>query len=112
MDLEISSLVIILIDLVFRDKLLVTGGYSWNSILGKTESLNMSAGDLSKWSSLSNLNTPRYLHACSQVLLDAKNEEVGVIVSGGYSDSYLNSTEIFYPSENRLVCEILFLVLL
>jgi len=84
-----------------RDKLLVTGGYSWNSILGKTESLNMSAGDLSKWSSLSNLNTPRYLHACSQVQLNTQDGEVGVIVSGGYSNSYLNSTEIFYPSENR-----------
>lgn len=82
-----------------RDKLLVTGGYSWNSILGKTESLNMSAGDLSKWSSLSNLNAPRYLHACSQVLLGGG--EVGVIVSGGYSNSYLNSTEIFHPSEDR-----------
>ena len=66
----------------------------------------MSAGDLSKWSSLSNLNTPRYLHACSQVLLDAKTEEVGVIVSGGYSESYLNTTEIFYPSENRQVWNI------
>ena len=85
----------------------MTGGYSWNSILGKTESLNMSAGDLSKWSSLSNLNAPRYLHACSQVLLGGG--EVGVIVAGGYSNSYLNSTEIFYPSEDRLV---LFLVLL
>jgi len=82
-----------------RDKLLVTGGYSWNSILGKTEALNMSAGDLSKWSSLSNLNAPRYLHACSQVLL--AGGEVGVIVSGGYSNSYLNSTEIFHPSEDR-----------
>ena len=61
----------------------------------------MSAGDLSKWTSLSNLNTPRYLHACSQVLLD--DGEVGVIVSGGYSDSYLNSTETFHPSEDRLV---------
>ena len=88
---------------LFRDKLLVTGGYSWNSILGKTESLNMSAGDLSKWSSLSNLNTPRYLHACSQVQLNTQDGEVGVIVSGGYSNSYLNSTEIFYPSENRSV---------
>ena len=97
----VEWLIFNLICLLFRDKLLVTGGYSWNSILGKTESLNMSSGDHSQWNSLSDLNTPRYLHACSQVQLDTQQDDVGVIVSGGYSENYLNSTEIYYPSENR-----------
>ena len=27
--------------------------------------------------------------------------QLGAIVTGGYSDTYLNSTEIFYPQLNR-----------
>ena len=41
----------------------------------------------------------RYLHACSPILL--KNSKLGAIVAGGYSDKYLNSTEIYFPEENR-----------
>jgi len=81
-----------------RDHILVTGGYSWNSIIGKTESLNLTSKDAGNWKMLSNLNTPRYLHACSSILL--KNNKLGAIVAGGYSDKYLNSTEIYFPEEN------------
>ena len=100
---------------LFRDHILVTGGYSWNSIIGKTESLNLTSKDAGNWQSLSTLNTPRsinkiwkneltlifwrYLHACSPILL--KNSKLGAIVAGGYSDKYLNSTEIYFPEENR-----------
>ena len=42
---------------------------------------------------------PRYLHACSPVQLGG--DTLGAIVAGGYSDSYLNSTEIFHPQLNR-----------
>ena len=47
---------------LFRDHILVTGGYSWNSIIGKTESLNLTSKDAGNWQSLSTLNTPRLLH--------------------------------------------------
>ena len=82
-----------------RGEIFVTGGYSWNSIIGKTETLNLTSDNLNSWKTLSNLNIPRYLHACSTVVL--KNNNIGALVTGGYSDVYLNSTEIFYPEENR-----------
>lgn len=83
-----------------RDKLLVTGGYSWNSILARTETLNMTAGPDTRWSRLAPLGTPRYLHSCAPLVLQPGGE-VGVIVSGGYSSTYLNSTEIYIPSRDR-----------
>ena len=82
-----------------RDEIFVTGGYSWNSIIGKTETLNLTSDNLNNWKTLSNLNVPRYLHACSTIVLE--NNYIGALVTGGYSDIYLNSTEIFYPNENR-----------
>ena len=42
-----------------RDKILVTGGYSWNSIIGKTEALNLTSKDQNNWETLEDLNTPR-----------------------------------------------------
>ena len=48
---------------LFRDHILVTGGYSWNSIIGKTESLNLTSKDSGNWKMLSNLNTPRFVRS-------------------------------------------------
>ena len=42
-----------------RDKIILTGGYSWNSILGKTEALNLTSGQADSWQTLASLNTPR-----------------------------------------------------
>ena len=42
-----------------RDEILLTGGYSWNSILGKTEALNLTSGQADSWQTLASLNTPR-----------------------------------------------------
>ena len=42
-----------------RDEILLTGGYSWNSILGKTEALNLTSGRADSWQTLASLNTPR-----------------------------------------------------
>ena len=103
-----------------RELLVVTGGYSWNSILARTEALNMTAEEGNRWRRLAPLLKPRYLHACSPVQLGTEvstllnSEEsfligdmdlkvyglqiyfkVGVLVAGGYSSSYLNSTEVY-----------------
>ena len=45
--------------LVYRDKLMVTGGYSWNTILGRVETLDMGQ-EAPAWDTLPTLNTPRY----------------------------------------------------
>ena len=42
-----------------RDKILVTGGYSWNTILATTESLNLTSPDRESWQTLAGLSTPR-----------------------------------------------------
>ena len=42
-----------------RDQIILTGGYSWNSILGKTEALNLTSGQADSWQTLASLNTPR-----------------------------------------------------
>ena len=55
-----------------REVLVVTGGYSWNSILARTESLNMTAEEGNRWRRLAPLLKPRYLHACSPVQLGAE----------------------------------------
>ena len=52
-----------------RDSVLVTGGYSWNSVLGRTDRLNLTSSPGPGWSSLPGLGTPRYLHACSPLPL-------------------------------------------
>ena len=44
-----------------RDQILVTGGYSWNTILDRTESLNLTQGHTDSWQTLAPLNTPRSL---------------------------------------------------
>jgi len=81
-----------------RELLVVTGGYSWNSILARTEALNMTAEEGNRWKRLAPLLKPRYLHACSPIQLGT---EIGVLVAGGYSSSYLNSTEVYRPSADR-----------
>ena len=53
----------------FRELLVVTGGYSWNSILARTEALNMTAEEGNRWRRLAPLLKPRYLHACSPIQL-------------------------------------------
>ena len=53
----------------YRELLVVTGGYSWNSILARTEALNMTAEEGNRWRRLAPLLKPRYLHACSPVQL-------------------------------------------
>ena len=60
----------------------------------------MTAGEGERWSRLAPLLTPRYLHACAPLLLDPEGE-VGVIVAGGYSTTYLNSTEVYWPARDR-----------
>ena len=55
-----------------RNVLVVTGGYSWNSILARTESLNMTVEEGNRWRRLAPLLKPRYLHACSPVQLGAE----------------------------------------
>ena len=55
-----------------RNVLVVTGGYSWNSILARTESLNMTAEEGNRWRRLAPLLKPRYLHACSPVQLGSE----------------------------------------
>ena len=52
-----------------RELLVVTGGYSWNSILARTEALNMTAEEGNRWKRLAPLLKPRYLHACSPIQL-------------------------------------------
>ena len=59
----INSVISFYLPLLFRDHILVTGGYSWNSIIGKTESLNLTSKDAGNWKMLSNLNTPRYVRS-------------------------------------------------
>jgi len=70
---------------------MVTGGYSWNTILGRVETLQMSQEK--EWQLLPPLRTPRYLHSCTNY--PSPSGDTGVLVSGGYSEDYLNSTEIF-----------------
>ena len=70
----------------------------------------MTAEEGNRWRRLAPLLKPRYLHACSPVHLGAEVHpplesrnnhrlqilfKVGVLVAGGYSSSYLNSTEIY-----------------
>ena len=110
---------------------MVTGGYSWNSILARTEALNMTAEEGNRWRRLAPLLKPRYLHACSPIqlgtevpvlyileeLLSFGNEKlqtlynffkIGVLVAGGYSSSYLNSTEVYrYATHQPFSKEIL-----
>ena len=50
-----------------RDKILVTGGYSWNTILARTESLNLTSPDRESWQSLASLNTPRSADSAATV---------------------------------------------
>ena len=64
-------------------------------------------------SRLAPLLTPRYLHSCSSIQLDPQGEvgdltalsmatlQVGVMVAGGYSSTYLNSTEVYRPTRDR-----------
>lgn len=82
--------------LLDTDTLVLTGGYSWNTVLGTSETRNVTSSSTSEWTGLGgDLNTPRYLHACSPVALSS--ERNGVLVTGGYSDGYLDSTELFDP---------------
>ncbi len=41
----------------------------------------------------------RYLHACTSLPL--ADGQLGVMVAGGYSHDYLNTTELYKPTENR-----------
>jgi hypothetical protein len=41
----------------------------------------------------------RYLHACTSLPL--AEGQLGVMVAGGYSHDYLNTTELYKPTENR-----------
>ena len=65
-------------------------------------------------SRLAPLLTPRYLHSCSSIQLDPQGEvanlyalttsttlQVGMMVAGGYSSTYLNSTEVYRPTRDR-----------
>jgi len=81
---------------ISRDKLMVTGGYSWNTILGRVETLHMSQGV--EWDLLAPLQSPRYLHGCASFPLEGG--KVGVLVAGGYNKDYLNSTEIYNTNTN------------
>ncbi len=81
---------------IHDDTLVVTGGYSYNSVVGVTQRFNLSSSQLWERIGQGNLNQPRYLHACSPLPL-APGGQVGVIVAGGYSTRYLRSAEIFDP---------------
>ena len=78
------------------DTLVMTGGYSYNSVIGVTQEYNLTSS--SRWERVGqgNLNYPRYLHACGQLPL-SPGGLVGVIVAGGYSTRYLRSAEIYDP---------------
>jgi hypothetical protein len=78
------------------DTLILTGGYSYNSVVGVTQKYNLTASQ--RWERIGqgNLNNPRYLHACSPLPL-AHGGPLGIIVAGGYSTRYLKSAEIFDP---------------
>ena len=87
------------------DTLVLTGGYSYNSVIGVTQKYNLTAaaaaasdGGRRRWERVGqgNLNYPRYLHACGQLPL-SPGGLVGVIVAGGYSTRYLKSAEIYDP---------------
>eukprot|EP00094_Tigriopus_californicus_P007670 TCALIF_07386-PA protein Name:"Similar to Ivns1abp Influenza virus NS1A-binding protein homolog (Mus musculus)" AED:0.38 eAED:0.38 QI:0/0/0/0.33/1/1/3/0/1579 len=79
------------------DTLVVSGGYSYNSVVGMTEAYNLTTD--SQWRSLgnANLHQPRYLHSCAQVSTGPNSNDYTVIVAGGYANDYLNSTEVFDP---------------
>ena len=79
------------------DTIVMTGGYSYNSVIGVTQAYNLSSPD-PRWERVGqgNLNYPRYLHACSQLPL-SPGGLVGVIVAGGYSTRYLRSAEVYDP---------------
>ncbi len=82
------------------DTAVLTGGYSYNAVLGIAESYNVSLRN--GWREVGaggNLNHPRYLHGCSPVQLPNKrgSGRHGVLVAGGYSDDYLRSTEVYDP---------------
>ena len=44
-----------------RDKIILTGGYSWNSILGKTEALNLTSGEADSWLATQSLQVTRHI---------------------------------------------------
>ena len=51
------------------------------------------------WSIYTKVYDCRYLHGCTSLPL--AEGQLGVLVAGGYSHDYLNSTEIYSPTQNR-----------
>ncbi|XP_071746818.1 uncharacterized protein [Lepeophtheirus salmonis] len=79
-----------------HNSIVLTGGYSWNSILNDVELFNTSEMERG-WTKLKGMNTPRYLHSCGVVpnSEDDHNNNPQIIVAGGYSSEYLSSSEIY-----------------
>ena len=71
---------------------LVIGGFDSSSGVKETRFINVKTNQRTDGPSL---NTRRYGHACAELQL---NEKSYIIVTGGYSDSYLRSTEVLDKS--------------
>ena len=71
---------------------LVIGGFDSSSGVKATRFINVKTNQRTDGPSL---NTRRYVHACAELQL---NEKSYIIVTGGYSDSYLRSTEVLDKS--------------
>ncbi len=83
-----------------EDAVVVTGGYSYNSVVAMTEVLNGTAATWSKVGMDGNLNRARYLHGCAAVPLSG-SDLPGILVAGVYSNEYLRSSELFDPRKGR-----------
>ena len=78
-----------------KETLVITGGYSYNNVVGITEAFNVRDR---KWKNIGggNLTQPRYLHSCTRMTTQDSDKEL-ILVTGGYANDYLTSTEIYNP---------------
>ena len=83
-----------------EDAVVVTGGYSYNSVVAMAEVLNATAAAWTRVGMGGNLHQARYLHGCAAVPLEG-SELPGILVAGGYSSDYLKSSELFDPRKGR-----------
>ena len=77
------------------DTLVITGGYSYNAVVGVTEAFNLTESRAT-WRDLGNLREARYLHGCSPILLPTG--QTGLLVAGGFGTEYLATAELYDPN--------------
>ncbi len=82
------------------DSVVVTGGYSYNSVVAMAQVYNITARMWNPVGASGNLNQARYLHGCASVSQPG-SAVPAVLVAGGYADGYLRSSELFDPRHGR-----------